>query len=93
MNTEANIKKPKAIAGPFNKLVYAAFSLLGLFFFIVQGSISEGLIYLGLALVFDPFDQSVTWKARPTYQRAWLIIHLLLALTLFALMMILPVTK
>lgn len=33
---------------------------------------------LGIALAFDPFDQSVSWKERPLYQRAWLIVHLVL---------------
>lgn len=93
MSTETNVKTPKTIPGPFNKMIYAAFTLLGLFFFIVKGSVSEGLMYIGLALVFDPFDQTVTWKQRPFYQKAWLIAHLMLALTLFALMIILPVTK
>jgi hypothetical protein len=93
MSTETNVKTPKTIPGPLNKMVYAAFTLLGLFFFVAKGSVSDGLMYIGLALVFDPFDQTVTWKLRPFYQKAWLMAHLLLALTLFALMIILPVVK
>jgi hypothetical protein len=35
-----------------------------------------GFTLLGIALAFDPFDQTITWKARPIWQRAWLVIHL-----------------
>jgi hypothetical protein len=31
---------------------------------------------LGLALVFDPFDATVAFVERPSFQRIWLITHL-----------------
>jgi hypothetical protein len=35
-----------------------------------------GFTLFGIALAFDPFDQTITWKARPFWQRAWLVVHL-----------------
>jgi hypothetical protein len=37
---------------------------------------------LGIALAFDPFDQNQTWKERPFWQKAWLILHLATAASL-----------
>jgi hypothetical protein len=34
------------------------------------------MIYSGLALIFDPFDESVKWSLRPKWQKCWLIVHL-----------------
>jgi len=44
---------------------------------------SEAVIYLGVALAFDPFNQNQTWKQRPVWQRAVLILHLALVAALF----------
>jgi hypothetical protein len=60
----------------FNNIAYGAFVLLSLYFFLNK-DLSSATINLGIALVFDPFDQNVTWKKRPVYQRAWMIIHLI----------------
>ena len=38
---------------------------------------------LGIALIFDPFVKSGTWENRKTWQKAWLLIHLLLVVGLF----------
>jgi hypothetical protein len=38
----------------------------------------EAAIHLGIALAFDPFDQAITWKERPIWQSAWLVVHLTL---------------
>jgi hypothetical protein len=34
---------------------------------------------MGISLAFDPFDSTVTWKLRPTWQRAWLFVLLAIA--------------
>jgi hypothetical protein len=39
------------------------------------------VINFSIALVFDPFDQKVAWKDRKTWQKAWLIVHTVIALT------------
>jgi hypothetical protein len=58
-----------------NRYLYAGFCLMGLYYFF-KGNYGETAIFLGIALAFDPFDPTVTWKERPLWQRAWLIVHL-----------------
>lgn len=43
------------------------------------------MIYSGLALIFDPFDEKVKWSFRPKWQKYWLIIHLGIQLILILL--------
>jgi hypothetical protein len=66
--------------GPFCKAAigYFAFLVMGLYFLMVRGLKTECLSYLGLAFIFDPFDQKVRWDNRPLYQKAWLLAHLIL---------------
>lgn len=68
--------------------MYSAFVLLALGRLIFQGmdGIAESAPSLGIALIFDPFDQSVSWKDRPAYQRIWLFVHVCIALALLAWM-------
>jgi hypothetical protein len=82
---ETKIKKPAKSNKLIMRMCYSAFVLLGIYFFI-RGEWSSGVAQFGVALVFDPFDQEVTWKQRPFYQRAWMIVHLILLLAFFILM-------
>jgi hypothetical protein len=65
-----------------NTVAYAAFTFVGIIFMCMKDT-SQAVIFFGLALVFDPFDQTVRWNDRPLYQRIWLFAHLLLALGAF----------
>lgn len=56
--------------------MYGAFVLLSLYF-LLTGSYADAATNLGIALIFDPFDQTVRWDQRPRWQRVWLIVHLL----------------
>lgn len=76
--------KPKA--NNFNKPVYALFVIGGIFFLIAK-DFSQASLFLGLALVFDPFNIEVPFPQRPFYQKAWLIVHLSITLALFVLML------
>jgi len=67
----------------FNKFIYLGFILFGLYELIVKHSPGDAVTYMGIALAFDPFDQNQTWKARPTWQKAVLIIHLAFVAGLF----------
>jgi hypothetical protein len=60
----------------FNKYLYIGFVLLGLYELWVKKSALEAATQLGIALIFDPFDQNQPWKERPQWQKAILIIHL-----------------
>ena len=57
------------------RLLYSGFTALGIYK-IVTGHFGDAAMYLGIALINDPFDQTITWKDRPFWQRAWLVIHL-----------------
>ena len=67
----------------FNKYLYIGFVLLGLYELWVKKSALEAATQLGIALIFDPFDQNQPWKERPQWQKAILISHLALMGGLF----------
>jgi hypothetical protein len=69
----------------FNRILYTSFTLLSLYFFFFKGDYGDSASNLAIALIFDPFDTKQTWKERPLYQRAWLIVHLLAVLALFTI--------
>ena len=60
-----------------NRYAYGIFLLL-VIYQLVNYDIENATINLGIALIFDPFDQNVTWKDRPMYQRIWLLVHVAL---------------
>jgi hypothetical protein len=60
----------------FNKMAYGAFVILALYYLIFNKSYTDFMAQLGIALVFDPFDQNIKWGDRPLYQRIWLLVHL-----------------
>lgn len=64
----------------FMRFLYAGFLLLGLYFLLFSKDLSQFVINIGIALVFDPFDQKIIWKDRKTWQKAWLIIHAVIAI-------------
>ena len=68
---------------PFNKFLYIGFLLLGLFQAFFSKDYMQATASLGIALAFDPFNQEVKWNDRPTWQKAVLIIHLIVVAALF----------
>ena len=66
----------KSLDKPFYKLLYGGFVLFGAYHAIFNQQYGDAAMNFGIALAFDPFDQSVSWKERPIWQRAWLIVHL-----------------
>lgn len=63
----------------YNRLGYGAFVALAMYYSIFSGDFIEAASALGIALIFDPFNQETPFNERPLWQRAWLIIHLALA--------------
>ncbi|WP_296684267.1 hypothetical protein [Flavobacterium sp.] len=59
----------------FNKYVYIALIILGIIY-LKEKSIGQALIYLGIALAFDPFDTNQKFNDRPTWQKMVLIVNL-----------------
>ncbi len=78
--------KPKGTTFQYSRFLYGAFVLLS-FYFLATKQIDSAMSNLGIALIFDPFDQKVTWKNRPAYQQVWLIVHLSSVLGLLGIML------
>lgn len=73
------------ISGKFNRILYACFLLMGIYF-LASKDISSAMSNLGIGLIFDPFDQKVPWQQRPQYQKIWLITHLSVVFGLAAIL-------
>lgn len=85
MNAPVTENKPRDISPQFNRFAYGLAVLTGLYFMIFS-NFNDGVAMLGLALVFDPFNQKQPFDQRPMYQRVWLIVHALSTLGLFIYM-------
>jgi len=72
----------KSIDPIFSKILYVSFVLLACYYSLFSKQFVEAAMNLGIALAFDPFDQNQTWKERPFWQKAWLILHLAIAASL-----------
>lgn len=77
--------KGKYVSEKFNRILYTGFVMLAMYFLIFSGDVSQAMANLGIALIFDPFDQKQKFTERPLYQRTWLIIHLILVFVLLIL--------
>jgi hypothetical protein len=58
------------------RILYAGFVLVALWNTLFSSDYGSAAANMGIALIFDPFNPSVSWDQRPLYQRAWLIAHL-----------------
>jgi hypothetical protein len=81
MGTDNSLTRNNTRSIKVNRAMYGAFVLL-CFYFLVTGSYADAASNLGIALIFDPFDQTVRWDHRPRWQRVWLIVHLLVMVSL-----------
>jgi mannose/fructose/N-acetylgalactosamine-specific phosphotransferase system component IIC len=69
----------------FNKFLYIGFILVGFFQLFFSKDFMQAGSSIGIALAFDPFDQDQKWNDRPTWQKAVLLIHLVVVFALFGL--------
>jgi hypothetical protein len=72
----------------FNKYLYLGFVLFGFYQLLYKNSISDSVMYFGLALAFDPFNQDLKWDLRPKWQKLVLIIHLILVFYIFGMLLL-----
>lgn len=80
---EQQISKDETLSSiTVNRMAYLFFMMTGLVYFIKK-DFSNTFIYLGIALIFDPFDQKMRWDDRPIYQRIWLYVQLSIVVFLF----------
>jgi hypothetical protein len=70
----------------FNRTAYIAMLMVAMVFLFLKDW-SQATIFSGLSLVFDPFDQTVTFKKRPLWQRTWLIVHTIAVFILFSILL------
>ena len=84
---ETSAPKQKNMTNVFYKFCYGAFVLLAVYYYITSHQLSDVVGTLGVALVFDPFDQAVTFSRRPRYQQVWLIAHTIILVAIFILML------
>ena len=84
MTNNNEIAQPKDRATIFNRFLYGTFAVLAIYF-LATHRIAEAMSNLGIALIFDPFDQKVTWSNRPAYQQIWLVVHLSIVLGLLGI--------
>jgi hypothetical protein len=85
MTTNNETTHPKDRTTIFNRFLYGTFVVLALYF-LATHRITEAMPNLGIALIFDPFDQKVSWNNRPAYQQIWLIVHLSILLGLIGIL-------
>jgi hypothetical protein len=64
------------------RFLYIGFTALGIYQ-AFGGEFSQAAMSLGVALAFDPFNPNQTWKERPLWQKATLLIHLALCAAFF----------
>jgi hypothetical protein len=72
----------KNISASFNRWLYGGFVLMSIYF-LFRGDFMTAASNLGIALIFDPFDQTIKWENRKTYQRVWLFVHFAITAVLF----------
>lgn len=72
MEDSKKVTQPKN----YNKAAYAVFVIAAIVFLFTDKDTSNTAIFLGVAIIFDPFDVNQKWAERPYWQKAWLIIHL-----------------
>ncbi len=75
----------KKISPNINRASYFGFVLFGFYSILFKHNWGDAAMYLGIALAFDPFDQEVSWKERPLWQRAWMVIHLAIVAASFGM--------
>jgi hypothetical protein len=68
---------------PVNKFIYLGFLVLGIYQAIFTKDYIQATSSLGIGMAFDPFNPEQKWNDRPTWQKAVLIIHLVLVAGLF----------
>lgn len=75
------VKNETNKAQQFIKVGYVLFIVLAIYHLLINKNLIDCAMNLGIALIFDPFDQNVSWSNRPKWQRTWLIVHVLIALS------------
>lgn len=76
------MEKTKDLTQGFYRIAYSLFILLAIYQVFVRKDFVDAASNMGIGLVFDPFNPKISWKERPNWQKAWLLIHLAIAAAL-----------
>lgn len=76
------MEKSKDLTNGFYRVCYALFIVLALYQIIFKKDFIEAATSLGIALIFDPFNRTVSWPDRPMWQRIWTLSQLFVAAAL-----------
>lgn len=79
--------KPNGISGKYNKTLYSCFVLIAIYFLLINKDIESAMSNLAIALIFDPFDQTISFAKRPVFQRIWLLVHVLIIFSLLGIIL------
>jgi len=71
--------KTAAASKNFNIVGYIVFLIAGIYFSFIAVDKSTGPMFLFLAFIFDPYDQTVSFYKRKPLEQATLYAHLILA--------------
>jgi asparagine N-glycosylation enzyme membrane subunit Stt3 len=85
MDNIATLSENQAKSIFFNRMAYVVMLLVGIIFLFLKDW-SQGTVFISLALVFNPFDQSITFNQRPLFQKIWLIAHAIAVVVLFSIL-------
>jgi hypothetical protein len=86
MNAVKQSKTDRSIV--VNRILYGGLVLVAAWNLLFSKDYGSAAANMGIALIFDPFNPSVSWDQRPFYQRAWLIVHLCIGLGFFLMAII-----
>lgn len=64
-----------------NRIMHIGFILLACMQHFLFNETSSALGSLGISLAFDPFNQETKWAQRPLWQKAWLLLIVMLTFT------------
>lgn len=70
-----------------NRFFYCTGLLLALYFLVVYRDYSAAASNMGIALIFDPYNQKVRWQNRSLVKRIGLIVHLVVLFALLGVML------
>lgn len=70
----------KSLPLSLQRILYAGFLIMCCYYLYRGETVTAGS-NLGIGLIFDPFN-GIEWQQRKGWQKAWLVVHLVLTLVL-----------
>jgi hypothetical protein len=71
----------------FYRLFYGLFIVLSVYY-IFSNQLDNAVTNMGIALIFDPFNPTISWPQRKWWHKAWLLGHLTFVMAGFTYLII-----